>query len=269
MKTFTSHSSARRFRPSLDLLEARVAPAVSIVPDGSTLTITSDEASDRVQIVDNGDGDLRIWVNGVEQSRRFDISRLVIRMGAGNDRVEYTQRADRSRAMDLDASLQDGSDEFTATSYGDIRPGADLAIRVHGGKGQDTIRVYMHEDVDVSYGAVLRLNLEGGRHTDTIFVLYDGELDGQLQLRARGNEGVDNMTVWVQADAGSIGSLRGLGGGRYARVQGNDGDDTLEFKVWAPAGVVVNAILQGGDGTDTGTFTDNVEYSGLEFLRFD
>ena len=75
-------------RLHLDSLDDRLAPSASFAFDGTTLTVTTDDADQRVQVRRDGP-DLAVTVNG--QTTRLPaagVAQLVVRTGAGNDHIE-------------------------------------------------------------------------------------------------------------------------------------------------------------------------------------
>ncbi|MSR55910.1 MAG: hypothetical protein EXS09_21955 [Gemmataceae bacterium] len=120
----------------------------------------------------------------------------------------------------------------------------------------------------------MALSLGGDGGNDNITVDYDGELDGELDLSADGQDGNDTVAVNFQLDAGSRGKIDcpdNPDDGFAARVTGGFGDDNLRFAIRLASGVTadVNAIVDGGFGfgwpdNDIGRHTNNVRTAWLE-----
>src|SRR5262249_57256558 len=99
---------------------------------------------------------------------------------------------------------------------------------------------------------------DGGDGKDKVAVSYTGAVNGDLDFRATGGDGDDTVVGTVTLGAGSTGSLKG-------RVNGGDGNDDLTFNITgATAGVAIDAVLDGGDGTDTCVHTTNVTAKNCE-----
>src|SRR5262249_54590954 len=101
-------------------------------------------------------------------------------------------------------------------------------------------------------GARANLNVDGGDGTDKVSVTYAGVLNGRLDINAKGGNDNDTVSAIVTLGAGSNGVFRG-------RVKGGNGNDNLTFNILgATAAVAIDAVLDGGAGTDTCVATANV-----------
>ncbi|MCA9152001.1 MAG: hypothetical protein KDA92_22010 [Planctomycetales bacterium] len=264
-------AQSRKPNLKVEQLEKREVFCSSMSLSGSALSIQGDFLADNIAIVDNGDGDLRVTCDGAT-SIYENITQLNVRSNDGADRVTYFQQGNRTRNMDLNVWLAGGNDYFLASVGGDVNAYRTLDIYVNGGNQNDSIYVSASNDVDVRSGGVLKLDLDGGSGADTVWINHRGEVDGTIRMKASGGSDNDRLVARFTADAGSTGSLIGRDNRGPALLEGNSGDDQMDFRVYKRSTdpFAVDALLDGSDnwfldgGNDTGYHTSNVRASGLE-----
>lgn len=253
----SSRSGIRRRAPGvplrLETLEDRqlLACAVWQAPLG-TLNIACGAAAEVVTVKDDGAGGITGSATGAGAFDFAGIGTIHVNTGGGSDTVTYRLNANllAGQQRTVHVNLGAGQDRFTADFFNaafgigsDLLAGSRLSISVDGGAGGDTMAVNADRDVDVAANARLDLMLNGGADGDRIAVRYRGELDGVLKVEAEGGSGNDRADVRLSADPGSSGSL-------FARNRGGDAADNLRLDVFAPPGLAVDAVLDGGAGVD-------------------
>jgi len=306
----------RSFVPSFETLEGRDVPSVtasfSVVGGQTVLTIRGDDSAETIHIFNDGHGHIHatgvIGLNPPGQSPTAQaVDKIEIDMQGGDDVVRFTQGTaanpvtmTRSLEITYDGGFDD--DFFEANVHGQIgfvgqNPfggpilvPVSLSITGYGGTdgflglapGNDTLNVNAgsltgSDDLDILGGSKLALDLHGEGGDDHIAVIYGGELDGKLILRADGGDGNDVVSARLNLDAGSTGHVGGpnnlAGYETPALVAGDYGDDTLTFTVHkdnALDSATVNALIDGGgdiffQGHDVGTFSaEFVDFRNLE-----
>jgi len=140
-----------------------------------------------------------------------------------------------------------------------------VEITGKGGDGNDSLTVdatTFGTGANIAKGAELEVRLDGGKGTDTLNVSHDGDVDGKLDLRLDGGSGNDTVVANVTINAGSTGKVRAL-------VNGDSGNDNLTLNVIdSSAGQAdVKAKLDGGAGFDTCVHTPNVQEKHCEAQR--
>jgi hypothetical protein len=143
---------------------------------------------------------------------------------------------------------------------------------VDGGSGRDTMSVGVFGNT--AGISLLSLDLNGGSGVDTMAVSYQGKADGEVRINVRG--GADNDTVSALVDVAANSEGRLGAGGQQATVEGNSGNDNLDFRVHnqTSPGFEVFAKIDGGSNSffsffpfgrgDVGRHTANVAATGLE-----
>jgi hypothetical protein len=240
------------FRPSMETLEDRCTPTVTVSPSGTTLNITSNNASDAITVRDNGDGDVNVTFNGGSFAGN-NFRRINVNLNGGDDRFTYTQTGNRTRSMELRGSMGSGRDLFTGRIQGDILANTTLFIRMAGNDGADGLDLTATTDVDIQAGATMRVEMLGGSSRDRVDFNYQGEIDGTLRYNLAGDSGDENgagfVRATIRADLGSTGQIGIVG--EAARTSGDSGDDSLGhfvFKQSSDIFLAVSAIADGGPG---------------------
>jgi hypothetical protein len=271
--TTTRRTSSKKTALQVETLESRWCLSTTVLQSGGLLTITGDNQGDQVKINDNPGANITgVRANG--QERLFSgVDRIVVNLKGGKDALEYFQESNRTRSLSLTANLGSDNDFFRSGINGDILNFRALQMHVDGGSGRDTIQVGVFANVQ-TFG-LLNLDLNGGDDNDTVAASYQGKADGLLLINARG--GADNDKVLVQVDV-AAGSQGRLGNSFFqpATVEGNSGNDDLEFRVHnqTSPNFKVFAKIDGGSNSffsffpfgrkDVGRHTANVKSTGLE-----
>jgi hypothetical protein len=287
--------------PRLEALEDRLVPTAGFntavgIDHGQHINIgflDGTDKADHFTIRDNGQGGVDITGDHGFHAVGTNLDRLVVLTFGGDDTVRYSLTGNRSRDFLVAVRLGDGNDRFTGTLNRDINANRQMKVIVDGEAGDDLITMYgtptapnragdhltdglaiNQNGLRIAAGASLELDLDGGQGlfngNDRIFVDYQGELDGLLQIHARGGDGSDIVEVQLNLQAGSTGQV-GQSSVFPATVEGGSGSDTLLFEIKQdPAShCAVFAHMNGGedffgDDFDVGRHTDNVSEEGLE-----
>jgi hypothetical protein len=247
-------SHSRSSRPALELLEARDCPAVSLNVFGSTLVVTGDDANNTVTITDDGNGNVTATGDG-RTVNAGGINQIVVDTRCGNDTFRYTLTGALEGDRSLSVKLGRGTDNGTIDAQAGVARGT-FAVNLDGEDDADTLSATLGS---IAAGARADVRVEGDGGNDTINVAFSGELDGELRLRADGDDGDDTITGTVALAAGSTGRLD-------AEVRGGNGNDRLTLNVTGDTGALdsFEARIDGGDGTDTFTATANVRLREVE-----
>jgi hypothetical protein len=214
-----------RFAPKLEALDDRIVPACTWTLEGGVLTIIGSQRADVVDVQDDGTT-LTVTCDGetLDLPADAEVTDVVLRLGAGNDTVTYSQTGDLATdsARSLLVCLGNGHDTFTGTLTGGLVDTASLDVRVRGDNGLDTLN--FSGDGDVAEGAALSVKLYGGNAKDTIAADYAGVLLAGFDFVADGGNGKDDISADLTFDSGSTGTPD-------ARVWGQNGKDTLSLLV--------------------------------------
>ncbi|HET6576093.1 MAG TPA: hypothetical protein VFG68_21000 [Fimbriiglobus sp.] len=137
----------------LERLEDRAAPAVLAALTAGTLTVTTDDADQRLAIdLDPLTGQVVVRDSGLEVGRFAGMTRLVVASGAGNDRIEVAPAVTQPAEIDAGDGRNvvragggpttitggDGVDKFAAGPAGAILQSGGGTDRLVGGSGPDT-----------------------------------------------------------------------------------------------------------------------------------
>lgn len=187
--------------------------------------------------------------------------------GTGSDHVVADFGAKNGGNLNFAAWLGNGNDHASASMWGDIKNGAKVNFVLHGGADNDEFStVNLFDDIaesysiDVDSSSLLGISMIGGGGDDDFSACYSGELDGKLVLKMEGGDGNDvNELGTVTTRSGSTGTVD-------ARVLGDKGDDRLELSIFKKAGstAAIFALMDGGEGFDTGRKTPNVQALNIE-----
>lgn len=169
------------FRPMLEWLEGRLAPA-SAVLSGTTLTITGTAAANTATITDNGS---QVVVNCDNiQNRSFNnVTAVVINLGGGNDKLTYTapDNALNSLTRSVVARLgtaASGAGNVATFSFGNLGAGAapaTLALSILGDVGEDRVTVNF---AGITNGTKVNLNESLSSGSDPSGINYNGGISG-------------------------------------------------------------------------------------------
>ena len=217
-------SFGNRFSLRLETLDDRVVPSCTVLQEGTTLTITGDNKSNDIQIVDDGTM-VTVTCDGDPAEAFTDVTKIVVRAGNGQDVVGYDLaiadppmgEAGVAVERTLDMKLGNGVDTFTGSIAGDLVEGSVLDVSVGGCNGKDTLGF----DVagDVAAGVDLNVELRGGNGQDVILSSYAGMLLGTLTWDVTGGNGKDELTANMSFDANTNGTaeveVRGCRAGHH------------------------------------------------------
>jgi hypothetical protein len=257
----------------LESLNDRTVPSVTVVQDGTTLTVKGDAHANDIEIHDNGTpAGLTVTVDGVDQGLSgLEVTKVVVKAGGGADTVSYALEGDyAATARTVEVWLGNGNDTFTADLGHAIGADSSLTLQVHGGNGKDDLSVAgaggsvagtLDVQLDGQNGmdvvsfdytgdvtGTARWTAEGGNGKDDISLHYAGVLDGTLELNVKGGNGMDHVAADVAATGGA-GTVTG-------EVLGGNGKDDLSLSV--ASGLTLDVTIDGGHGKDTITAPDGV-----------
>jgi hypothetical protein len=242
---------ARRTVLECEPLEGRDCPAV--ITFGGSLLVLGTAGADKVDITDDGTGNLTVTVNGTTQTAT-NIKAVTVLTFGGNDTITYTLSGDETgvRVVAVDAGA---GDDTVTLNAGNIN--GHFAFVANGGAGADTLSATIG---GVAVNAAALVALAGGPGADTITANASGKYDGYFALALSGGSENDTITGTVNVAAGSTGQVVALQAGGF-------GDDNLTLNVTGDGLTGLKslvAIQDGGPGTDTGVATDNVTKISIE-----
>jgi hypothetical protein len=242
-----------------------------VLQEGTRLTITGDNQSNDIQIVDDGTT-VTVTCDGEPDEEFTDVAKIVVRAGSGQDVVGYDltipEGTDEDPAVAvnrvLDVKLGNGIDSFSGSIAGDLIEGSVLDVSVRGCNGKDTL------GFDVAghmlAGVDLNVDLRGGNGQDVILSSYAGMLLGALTWDVTGGNGKDELTANMTFDAGSSGTadveVRGCRAPDTMTllVDDNSGDDGDPMTTDDPSELGESSFtVFGGHNHDTADVTDEVE----------
>lgn len=189
--------------------------------------------------------------------------KLSICTGAGNDQVQINLGEITNHATAaVFARLGAGDDSFSCVSGAAIHAGGTLLVDVNGGLGNDTIYTSMRGTIENQ--AFASVSLRGNQGDDQITVEQNSLLLGRMSVNAWGGVGNDQIGVSANSQDGSNGYLS-------VREFGDQGDDSLTYNGLPATNAalnLVNALLAGGDGTDTAHISQTVPMSSIEMIDY-
>ena len=264
-------SFGNRFTLRLETLDDRIVPSCTVLLEGTTLTITGDNKSNDIQIVDDGTT-VTVTCDGDTAEEFTDVTEIVVRAGNGQDVVGYelaiadppTGEAGVVVERTLDVKVGNGIDTFTGSVVGDLVEGSVLDVSVGGCNGKDTLGF----DVagDVAAGVDVLVELRGGNGQDVILSSYAGMLLGALTWDVTGGNGKDELTANMTFDADSNGTAEVEVRGCRAPdtmtllVEDNSGDDGDPMTTDDPSELGESSFtVFGGHNHDTADVSEEVE----------
>jgi hypothetical protein len=272
------HHAARRkprgslFVPRLEPLEDRCLPSCVLQQSGGTLFILPARGHrDRIQIVDDGIGNVTIQCDGTGTMQLNHIDTIVARAPHRNASLTYLLVGPLSGTRTLDIALASGGNRFDAVVGAPLNRGAQLQITMEGGQGADQVSLNEQGNLlpgssllfayhgksggnmvsaslsgNVERGAMENIDLRGGNGDDQLHVAAAGSiaLGAQLNIALAGGAGGDTETVVYHRRVSGTLMIQELGGPgndvQVASVKGSSGS----------SGTVV-ADLFGGGGDDS------------------
>lgn len=229
----------RRFRPTFDMLETRLVPAVTfqqldldgdgaaddirIVGDSqnSILTIHDSGSGEVVTIDANGDGDFDDAALGDEPQLLFipigkDLT-VDLHLGGGDDQVAYTATSTFDGiARKILVRLGKGDDvfEFDADGHNLINS-AKLKLDIKGSAGQDGVGLFF----DAVNSSKLRIQEDLGAGDDSCGINFTGNIDfgASAKMTINLGTGVNSLDMALQGV--------GFSGGATTAIDITGGDD--------------------------------------------
>ena len=177
--------------------------------------------------------------------------------GLGNAHVFAQVGNVSSSNLQFVTHLGKGANSFALTAAGNLQ-NAVVHFNIDAGCGSNTITF---GTVGVNVDTTSRLNLDTctGTGNDTVNMTYAGVMDGELDLNLQGGKSNDTMDAVLTLEQGSTGRV-------WGREQGGNGTNMMTFDIYDdsnPGGkstlALLNAILNGGTGTDDLSATRNVK----------
>jgi hypothetical protein len=215
-----------RFRPALEIMEARLVPAVQVTVldldnDGvaNDLKIVGDDKANRIRLLDDPSGTLQLEIDANGDGDTSDPADrplgpvagfekvILIVLGNGNDRVTHTVLGDFAGAeRRLIVNLGQGNDFFHfTTNEHDVLAGSDVAITLFAGGGTDQAEVLFDgvSSSAVSVQALMGAGADGKLNTPCLltFGQEGGSIDNFASVDADWDlgAGVNNLQVAVGA----------------------------------------------------------------------
>jgi len=182
-----------RFQPALTSLENRAVPSAAATIVGSKLDITCDDAGSFVQIRDNGQGAVTVYMKnatGVLTAAGSGINDIAVHGGAGNDTVDFRTTGNLIHALSLHEDLGAGNDYSYTDLYRGIS-GVPLVLDINAGAGTDSV-VTQFGTIDRSYVSVHAALGDGADYFNA--VMFSGV----------GPRSVVNMSVTGQGGADRV-----------------------------------------------------------------
>lgn len=240
-----------RFIPTLEPLESRLTPALTIRQVGTSLRITGDDRlNDFIQIADTGgsvDRSITVVANGQFRYSSGPITNIRVRTGLGNDVVQYTlQRpllSGNSRRINIDTG--GGQDNVTINLASNLQTNTALSLKVRLGAGYDTFLMNAGA-AGVAAGASLLVDVDCGSGNDTSTINYAGRVDGVVRIRNNGGADFDRVEVNGGPGTGSTGFMS-------VRLFGGQGSDVLTPNVQKTSvfdSVLLDLLADGGPDFD-------------------
>jgi hypothetical protein len=246
-----SLSKNGRNRPDLQVeaLEDRWCPSTVAMLDNATqtLTITGDQAADKVQLVhDDNANEIHVLHDGVDETFvSSNVQTIVVNLKGGNDSFTQTLKEGTNffRGKTLDVRMGVGADKVAFALAGDANHWAilkeNLTIDLRTGRGADKVQIDLPT---IEIANELRLTALLGGGADRFDAIAYGEVGatGGLFLDTRGEAGTDVLNYY----------------GTY-----NPNDPAAGIKVADQAGLSV--LFDGGAGADRLSATYIGEVDGL------
>lgn len=217
-----------KYVPRFDTLEDRACPS-SIRVWGPIMYISGDNNGNPVAITDNGNGTVTATIDVTNTRTANGIRAIVVDTKGGDDDLVYNLVDHRRTHMAVAIKMGSGVDSADFNLTGNINPGKIFGILFDAGSGND----------------------------GPITFDYTGELDGKFAVGLSGGSDNDNIAANFTLATGSTGRLG-------AAVTGLGGNDNLALIIANGGSARVDALLDGGTGTDLGVSSPGVRRTRLE-----
>jgi hypothetical protein len=227
--------TCRRFRPGLEPLETRLAPAVKVIPIQSDPNLPPDSIlvlgtakTDRVKIVDFG-GDVQVFSGNKQLTNPVSDPVIVrVRLFGGRDTLNYLVPAAGTIVRQVDIAGGAGrdfiqfDDDLTNTqgeSFDGVslNTGSDLSIQINGGGGSGDFIFAKFGEIQASQ---LSIDVVCGAGDDSVRILFhDADILGSNSI-----DFDSEVTVTVNLGrAGALGNFCRVDAGEFtASVGGSD-----------------------------------------------
>lgn len=254
--------AAVRFRPHVEMMENRLAPAVVVTVldldhDGvaNDLKIAGDSKANFIRILDDPSGTLQLEIDANGDGDTTDPADrplgpvagfekvILVLLGDGNDRVNFSAQGDYlASERRLLVNLGQGNDffQFTTNDH-DVLASSDVAITVFGGGGNDQAEMLFDgvSSSAVSVQATLGAGADGKLNTPCLltFGQSGGTIDNFASIDADWDlgSGSNNFTISIPDVGADV-----------------VGQAVVDINVLGgPAGDIVGLDLLGGVGNGT------------------
>jgi len=191
-------------------LEARDMPSASVQIVGTRLEIQGDDAANRVEIHDDGRGNVAVKVTtGAEvvSLSGKNITRINVDAKGGDDVIDYRLTKSLILKQHLDIDTAGGNDNVRVDLYRGIS-GVPLDLDIDTGVGRDA--------TEVRFGAISNANVDAaialGNDADSLtFIMFNGASGkSRVALDVAGNNGADRVDINLMGkiDAAAIVDVR-------------------------------------------------------------
>jgi hypothetical protein len=150
-----------------------------------------------------------------------------------------------------------GNDVLDSTFRTQLLSGSRMVVNYGGNAGRDVIRINAgSQDVNIDPDASVSFLLNGGDDADSILLNYAGRMQGTFNAVLEGGSGDDSVESAEKLQPGSTPTPSTY----VVLVLGEDDNDKLRLQVIPSSfsSAQIHARLNGGSGTNTGIWTDNV-----------
>lgn len=250
-----------KFKPSIEMLEDRTVPTVSLAFSNGYAVFTGNNQEDVVRIIastdsETGDPILTATYNGNGGTRTVAINLFEtpilgakVSLGGRGDVFRFDNRDgfDIDQSFNLYVDMGSGNDAAVALMAQDIVGDETVVnLKMLGGSGKDWLNVQMTGDI--GEGATVNVDLQGGSHDDTIIVSQVGVVEGVINFLANGGSGRDEVKASFFAVAPEFEEeiTANSAGGRTnvnVSLQGGAHRDTITLLVAADEGATFDANL--------------------------
>jgi hypothetical protein len=198
----------------------------------------------------NGHNTVRMTLDS-QISHRLDITHTG---GNSEDIVELTVERSVFGTLNFQSNLGNGANHFLAELDGSVDGFGVMNLTVHGGTGVDHMTVNAGDAataLGIAGSASLGIYLHGGSNDDHMTANYRGDVDGALRLWLDGEDDGDTMQAALTFLGTSSGSAD-------IDLFGSFGDDTLTCHASTNRPSLFDALVDGGEGTDSVMALNNV-----------
>jgi hypothetical protein len=252
---------ARRVRLSLTNLEDRLAPAVSAVLSGGTLTLRGDHAANSLTLTATAANTLEVSANGKALGNYLVNAGVSIIMGNSSDSVRVSLGGFTFGGA-VTADLGNSDDSFAVTAAGG---GMNGPLTVRGGFGNDAVTV--NAGVGAAAGLFAgRVSVDAGVGTDTVSL---GNAAAVSQFGGAVSVTAANVVQWstsqndvyasdvsfnqtgdaapLTLQEGDVGGSNVITVGGAVRLLGGAGAETIFLRGMNVAGPVLAALAGGAN----------------------